>query len=208
MKSGNAQLPRPVDAPPPTAIVSARIETPLGPMAAMVRDWAVCLLEFADRPMLGTQVERVARRFGSAPTPGRHPLLDALKAELDEYFRGERRGFDVPLALSGTPFQTRVWRLLMEIPYGDTISYDELARRAEKPGGQRAVGRANGDNRIAVVIPCHRVVRASGELGGYGGGLDRKRRLLALEQGHASQGTLFGQRSCTGAIQPADHPVP
>lgn len=175
------------------SVVSTRIETPLGPTAAMAHDSGVCLLEFANRPMLDAQVERVARRFGGAPAPGRHPLLDALKAELAEYFRGERRVFDVPLALSGTPFQERVWRLLLEIPYGETISYDQLARRVGKPGGQRAVGRANGDNRIAVVIPCHRVIRASGHLGGYGGGLDRKRRLLALEQGHVSQGMLFAQ---------------
>ena len=179
----------------------------------MASDAGVCLLEFAGRPMLETQVARVAGRFGSMPVPGRHPLLDALEVELAEYFRGERRAFDLPLALSGTEFQEKVWRLLSDIPYGETISYDELARRAETPGGQRAVGRANGDNRIAVVIPCHRVVRADGRLGGYGGGLDRKRRLLALERGRAAlepgraalepgraalergraaQGTLFG----------------
>lgn len=139
---------------------------------------------------------RALRKYAG---PGPTPLLDALEVELAEYFRGERRAFDLPLALSGTEFQEKVWRLLSDIPYGETISYDELARRAETPGGQRAVGRANGDNRIAVVIPCHRVVRADGRLGGYGGGLDRKRRLLALERGRAAlepgraaQGTFFG----------------
>ena len=173
-------------------VVSTRIDTPLGQMVAIAADAGVCLLEFAGRRMLKTQVDRVTRRFGSVLAPGRHPLLDALEVELAEYFGGERRAFDVPLALSGTGFQERVWRQLLEIPYGETISYDELARRTGTPGGQRAVGRANGDNRIAVVIPCHRVIRANGQLGGYGGGLDRKRRLLALEQGRIAQGTLFG----------------
>ena len=180
------------------SLVSTRIDTPLGPMAAIACDDGVCLLEFEGRPMLKTQVGRVAQRFGSEPVPGRHALLDALKTELAEYFRGERCGFDLPLALSGTVFQEKVWRLLSEIPYGETISYDELARRAKTPGGQRAVGRANGNNRIAVVIPCHRVVRADGQLGGYGGGLDRKRRLLALERTRLGQRTGVGQRTRLG----------
>ena len=150
----------------------------------------VCLLEFADRPMLETQRKRVERRWGT-PVPGSHPLLERLKVELREYFDGARRDFQVPLALAGTPFQERVWRRLLEIPYGRTITYDELARRVACPGGQRAVGRANGDNRIAVVVPCHRVIRSGGGLGGYGGGLSRKKRLLGLERAAAVQGALF-----------------
>lgn len=149
----------------------------------------VCMLEFADRPMLETQQKRVKRRWGT-PAPGSHPLLERLKVELREYFDGFRRDFEVPLALAGTPFQERVWRRLLEIPYGQTITYDDLARQVACPGGQRAVGRANGDNRIAVVVPCHRVVRSGGTLGGYGGGLARKRRLLGLER-TAVQGALF-----------------
>jgi len=176
-------------AQPVGQVTSARLDTPLGAMEAAACDHGVCLLEFADRPMLPKQLGRVERRWGT-PVPGGHPLLERLEVELREYFDGARLEFDVPLALAGTPFQERVWRCLLEIPYGRTITYDELARQVACPGGQRAVGRANGDNRIAVVVPCHRVVRSGGGLGGYGGGLARKRRLLGLEQG-AVQGGLF-----------------
>ena len=140
------------------------------------------LLEFADRPLLPTQLERIEERVGP-PTSGGHPHLDRLKAQLEEYFAGSRQDFDLPLVLAGTGFQERVWSRLLEIPYGQTVSYEELARRAGSPGGSRAVGRANGDNRIAIVVPCHRVIRANGDPGGYGGGLIRKRRLLDLEAG-------------------------
>jgi AraC family transcriptional regulator, regulatory protein of adaptative response / methylated-DNA-[protein]-cysteine methyltransferase len=100
-----------------------------------------------------------------------------------EYFAGERRAFSVPLHSPGTEFQVRVWTALRDIPYGRTTSYEALAATVGRPGAQRAVGKANGDNRIAIVIPCHRVVRKDGTLCGYGGGLWRKRRLLELERG-------------------------
>ena len=170
--------------------VLTRINTPLGPMVAGATGDGVCLLEFADRRMLETQLGRVERRLGHTPVPGAHPLLDQLEAELGEYFKGERKAFDIPVLLAGTEFQERVWRELLRIPPGQTISYDELSRRVNCPGGQRAVGRANGDNRISIVIPCHRVIRASGHLGGYGGGLPRKQWLLDLEKG-ALQQSLF-----------------
>jgi len=101
--------------------------------------------------------------------------------QLNEYFGGTRKSFDVPLSASGTPFQRRVWAGLQEIPYGETISYGELARWVGSPRAVRAVGRANGANPIAVIVPCHRVIGANGTLTGYGGGLDRKAKLLALE---------------------------
>lgn len=172
-----------------TRVVTQRLDTPLGTMVAGATDEGVCLLEFGDRPLLPTQLERTGERVGP-PTSGSHPHLDRLDAQLDEYFAGTRRAFDLPLVLAGTGFQERVWRRLLEIPYGRTISYDELARRAGSPGGSRAAGRANGDNRIAIVVPCHRVIRANGDLGGYGGGLSRKRRLLDLEAG-GIQGSLL-----------------
>ena len=170
-------------------VASRRIETPVGEMVAGVADDGICLLEFAHRKAFAEQVDRV-ERFVGAVSPGSHPHLDALESQLGEYFRGARRSFDIPLLLAGTEFQERVWRALLEIPYGATVSYAELARRVGSVGGSRAVGRANGDNRIAIVVPCHRVVRADGDLGGYGGGLSRKRRLLELEAGGA-QGNLF-----------------
>jgi methylated-DNA-[protein]-cysteine S-methyltransferase len=107
----------------------------------------------------------------------------AVRAQLDDYFAGRRRDFDLPLAPAGTPFQRRVWQALLEIPYGQTESYGSLATRLGQPGASRAVGLANGQNRISIVIPCHRVIGSSGALTGYGGGLERKRWLLALEAG-------------------------
>jgi methylated-DNA-[protein]-cysteine S-methyltransferase len=108
------------------------------------------------------------------------PVLDAAR-QLDEYFARKRTTFDLPLALFGTEFQERVWLTLAEIPYGETISYAELARWVGRPRAFRAVGQANGANPIPVILPCHRVIAADGTIGGYGGGLPTKRTLLALE---------------------------
>ncbi|MBV9947241.1 MAG: methylated-DNA--[protein]-cysteine S-methyltransferase [Myxococcales bacterium] len=109
--------------------------------------------------------------------------LEPVRTQIEEYFRGERRVFDLPLAFQGTPFQERVWRALVEIPFGTTTSYGELARRIGRPDwpGARAVGAANGQNPIAVIVPCHRVIGADGSLTGYAGGLPRKSWLLAHE---------------------------
>jgi methylated-DNA-[protein]-cysteine S-methyltransferase len=106
-----------------------------------------------------------------------------VRRQLNEYFAGDRDSFDVPMHLDGSAFQRTVWHALTEIPYGQTISYGELARRIGRPDLARAVGTANGQNPIAVIVPCHRVIGANGKLVGYGGGLDNKRRLLELESG-------------------------
>ena len=158
------------------------LESPLGPLVAGVTDQGVCLLEFSDRRMLEGQVESVRQRFGPV-LPGAHPLLDRLRSELGEYFAGRRREFTLPLVYPGTPFQVKVWDALRAIPYGETYSYEKLAWSVGAPGAQRAVGHANGQNRIAIVIPCHRVVNKDGKLGGYGGGMWRKQLLLDLERG-------------------------
>jgi methylated-DNA-[protein]-cysteine S-methyltransferase len=114
----------------------------------------------------------------------RTPVLELTQRELREYFAGDRTGFDLPLAPAGTGFQVRVWNALTEIPYGRTESYGRVAQRLGLvPGASRAVGLANGANPISIVVPCHRVIGANGSLTGYGGGLDRKRFLLDLEQG-------------------------
>ena len=110
-----------------------------------------------------------------------HPFFTDVIAQLGAYFAGERRSFDVALQPAGTPFQQRVWAELSRIPYGETISYAELAKRVGSPNGFRAVGQANGRNPISVIVPCHRVIGANGSLAGYGGGADRKRFLLDLE---------------------------
>ena len=114
--------------------------------------------------------------------PDDAPFADA-REQLDEYFAGRRTTFDLPLAATGSAFQRRVWRALQDIPYGETISYGELARRVGDPATPRNVGSANGRNPIAVIVPCHRVIGADGSLTGYGGGLERKRILLDLEAG-------------------------
>jgi O-6-methylguanine DNA methyltransferase len=115
------------------------------------------------------------------------PALDKARSELDEYFRGQRRSFTVELDLRGSDFQLRVWRALLAIPYGQTISYADVSRAIGREGAFRAVGAASGANPLAIVVPCHRVIAADGTLGGYGGGLELKRRLLALEKSLVSE---------------------
>jgi AraC family transcriptional regulator of adaptative response/methylated-DNA-[protein]-cysteine methyltransferase len=160
----------------------AWIETPLGPMVAGATDEALCLLEFTDRRMMEAQLETVARRFELPVIPGESPFFDSLRTQLSEYFSGGRRAFDLPLSYPGTEFQRRVWEGLLRIPYGETRSYADLAvELGLPPGASRAVGHANGLNRLAILIPCHRVIAADGGLGGYGGGLWRKLRLLERE---------------------------
>lgn len=160
------------------------IETPLGPMVAGATEEAVCLLEFSDRRMLEAQLKTVRGRFGLAALPAGSPLLERLRVELDEYFSGARRGFSLPIAYPGSDFQVKVWEGLLRIPYGQTRSYGQLAAELGLGAGAgRAVGHANGLNRLAILIPCHRVIAADGSLGGYGGGLWRKLRLLERERG-------------------------
>ncbi len=136
--------------------------------------------------MAGDGRALTAVHMNGTPAPGWKRDRGALRepaAQLESYFAGELREFDLPVAPQGTPFQREVWSALREIPYGTTISYAELAAAVGRPGAARAVGAANGRNPIAVVIPCHRVIGASGALTGYGGGLGRKRLLLELEAG-------------------------
>lgn len=159
------------------------IETPLGPMVAGAVDGGLCLLEFTDRRMLETQLDTLRSRFRLPLAPAESPHFKALREELAAYFSGRLKTFTVPIDLRGTAFQERVWRGLLGIPYGETLSYAALAESIGASGAARAVGHANGLNRIAVVVPCHRVVNADGQVGGYGGGLWRKRALLDLERG-------------------------
>jgi len=158
------------------------IPSPLGPLVVGANSEGLCLLEFSDRRMLEAQLATLRRRLGTALLPGRNRWIEQLRTELGEYFEGQRRRFDLPLVIRGTSFQERVWRALLEIPIGETWSYRDLARRVGNPGATRAVGTANGMNRIAILIPCHRVVNADGRLGGYGGGVWRKQFLLDLER--------------------------
>ncbi len=143
----------------------------------------------------GPRPMRPADSWIAAATPFR-----AAIAQLHEYFAGERQRFELPLAPRGTEFQRRVWRALTEIPYGKTTSYGELARRIGKPSASRAVGLANGANPLPIIVPCHRVIGADGSLTGFGGGLQIKRKLLALENAERSAGP---QESFTWAARPS-----
>jgi O-6-methylguanine DNA methyltransferase len=169
-----------------TTIVTRVLATPIGPVLAGATAQGICLLEFTDRRMLPTQLRVLQRRLGMPVVAGRHRHLDRLQAELDEYFAGSRRNFSVPLIAPGSDFQERTWAELRRIASGETVSYEELAMRVGVPRAQRAVGTANGANRIALVIPCHRVVRKSGETGNYGGGRWRKQWLLRHEAAWAT----------------------
>jgi AraC family transcriptional regulator of adaptative response/methylated-DNA-[protein]-cysteine methyltransferase len=162
-------------------ISTTRILTPLGPMLAGATDEGICLLEFVDRRMLETQLSRLNKLLKARIVPGFHEHFDQLNQQLEEYFSGKRRVFDLPLVLPGTPFQKRVWAGLQTIPYGCTRSYKEQAKIIDAPLAARAVAKANGDNRLAILIPCHRIIGSNGELVGYGGGLSRKQYLLKLE---------------------------
>ena len=166
-----------------TVVHVARVESPVGQLVLGATDDALVLLEFVDRRRLPAQVARVGKALKCVFAPGETPILQRAQQQLSEYFAGQRRSFDVPLGLHGTPFQTQVWRVLLSIPSGETRSYKDVAVAIGRPDAVRAVARANGDNRLAIVIPCHRVIGADGKLVGYGGGLWRKQRLLELESG-------------------------
>jgi len=160
------------------------IETPVGPMIAGANDEGICLLEFTDRRMLEAQFESLRKYFKCAMLPGTHPQLEKLKKELRLYFEGKLKDFTCKLVYPGSEFQRSVWNALQNIPYGETRSYEDLAREVNDVKAVRAVGHANGLNRICLLIPCHRVINKDGKLGGYGGGLWRKEYLLRLEKQH------------------------
>lgn len=159
----------------------AIIETPLGPMIAAVADRSLVMLEFGDRRMVPTQFKRLGHLLGCGFEVSEVPLHGKVRRQLGEFFGGKRRDFDLPIRAPGTPFQRSVWDELRRIPSGRTRSYAEQAAAIGRPAAVRAVARANGDNRIAIVIPCHRVIGSDGSLTGYGGGLWRKQDLLDRE---------------------------
>ena len=150
-------------------------------MIAGAAEDGICLLEFSDRRMLETQLLRLKKWFEAELVPGSSPYFEPLNQQIQAYFKGELRKFDVPLSAPGTDFQKQVWQALLAIPYGETCSYKQMAAQIQRPTAVRAVARANGDNRLAILIPCHRVIGDNGHLTGYGGGLWRKQYLLELE---------------------------
>lgn len=180
----------PTQAADTTVIHLVRFSTPIGPMVACATDRGVCLCEFTDRRMLETEFADLRKRLNAVILPANdNPHLTQLETQLAEYFAGSRQRFDVSLHTPTTPFRQRVWDELLTIPYGTTRSYAEQAMRIGKPTAVRAVASANGQNRIAIVIPCHRVIGADGSLTGYAGGLVRKQWLLDHERRHLKDGT-------------------
>ncbi|MGQ0844157.1 MAG: methylated-DNA--[protein]-cysteine S-methyltransferase [Sporichthyaceae bacterium] len=160
------------------------LESPIGPLTVVADGEVLCALYMAEHRH-APQPEI----FG--PRDPEHPILELTASQLEEYFAGRRTVFDLPLDTSvGTPFQRVVWAALREIPYGQTWTYGDLARHIGQPTAFRAVGLANGKNPISIVVPCHRVVGSGGSLTGYGGGLDRKQHLLALERGTPAEEQL------------------
>lgn len=158
-----------------------RLTTPLGPMFVCATEAGVCLLEFTNRKMLETELQDLQKRRNAVILMGDNTHIKQAKSELEEYFAGKRQHFTVALDPVGTDFQQRVWTVLQRIPYGETRSYLDQAKALGNPNAVRAVAGANGANKIAIIIPCHRVIGSDGKLTGYGGGLERKQRLLALE---------------------------
>ncbi len=170
-----------------------RLETPIGPMIACADERGICLLEFTDRKMLETEFKNLSGRLNANIIPGDNRFFHKLQIQLKEYFESRRKEFTIALSLVGTPFQISVWNELLKIPYGKTRSYQQQANALSNPGGVRAVANANGMNKIAIIIPCHRVIGSDGQLTGYGGGLWRKKFLLELEQQNNKQLNLFSE---------------
>ncbi|MFB7452194.1 methylated-DNA--[protein]-cysteine S-methyltransferase [Streptomyces sp. NPDC056194] len=158
------------------------VDSPYDPLTLVAVDGVLSRLHMA-----GQRHRPPEETFGE---PDPRPFGEAVR-QLDAYFAGELTEFDLPLNLVGTPFQLRVWEQLLRIPYGETRTYGELAEELGNPGASRAVGLANGKNPVGIIVPCHRVIGAGGSLTGYGGGLDRKQRLLAFESGTAEPDALF-----------------
>jgi len=163
-------------------IVAAWIESPMGPLVTAATSEGIILLEFSDRRMLDAQFTTLRKLFKIPIVPGENKHIRLLRKELKSYFTGTLSEFTVSILYPGSPFQEKVWNELLKIPYGKTVSYEDIAKRVGVPKGQRAVGHANGLNRIAIVIPCHRVVNKDGNLGGYGGGVWRKQKFLEMEK--------------------------
>jgi AraC family transcriptional regulator of adaptative response/methylated-DNA-[protein]-cysteine methyltransferase len=176
-----------------TVINMTEMVTPLGPMLAGATAEGVCLLEFTNRIRLEAEFAELQRLLNAVMMPGRNHHLDQLENELREYFEGTRKVFSVPLHTPGNEFSRSVWKMLQEIPYGKTCSYKEQAEKMNNPKAIRAIASTNGRNRLAIIIPCHRVIGSNGTMTGYAGGIEKKKWLLKFERDNSElpEGYLF-----------------
>lgn len=158
------------------------IETPIGKMISIVSEKGLCLLEFLDRKMLETEINELINYYQSNLIKTKTSIHVQLQKELDEYFQKKLVTFSIPLDMIGTDFQIIIWKELIKINYGNTISYSQQALNLKMPNTVRAIASANGKNKISILVPCHRVLKKNGELGGYGGGIFRKKYLIELEK--------------------------
>lgn len=175
-------------------ITLTHIDTPLGKMLAGATDDGICLFDFEYRKTMPQIQKRITNHLSDEFQQGEHPHFGLLRSQLDEYFKGDRQVFDLPLVFTGTDFQNRVWHALTQIPFGSTRTYMQQAQVLGDEKAIRAVARANGENCLAIIIPCHRVVGSNGSLTGYAGGLRNKKWLLEHEAKHAGiavQSSLF-----------------
>jgi len=163
-------------------ILINRLTTPLGPMLICATDQGICLLEFTDRKMLETEFRDLQKLLVSKILVGENKPIKQAKKELKEYFEGKRKQFDVALHTPGTDFQNSVWTILKAVPFGTTTTYGNLAVQLDAPKSARAVARANGANRLSILVPCHRIIGKNGNLTGYGGGIERKKWLIEFEE--------------------------
>lgn len=169
---------------------SGQIQTPLGSMLAITDSQSIYLLEFEDRPELDAEIELICQKTEDKIFEKSSSISKKLQVELDEYFENASHCFSISLILTGTEFEKSVWRLLQTIPVGQTNSYRQLAAKLGNPNATRAVGRANGKNPLAILVPCHRLIGSKGDLTGYGGGLWRKKWLLDHELENAIESNM------------------
>ena len=167
------------------------METELGMMIAAATNKGICMFEFADYKLLELELRQLKESLNAPLVQGHSPHFDMLKEQMEQYFKGERKIFDLPLDLVGTEFQKQVWLSLLKIPYGCTTSYAQQAELIGKPSAVRAVANANGKNKISIILPCHRVIGTDGALTGYGGGIWRKEKLLTLEKARKNDKAIY-----------------
>ncbi|TGL60786.1 methylated-DNA--[protein]-cysteine S-methyltransferase [Leptospira sarikeiensis] len=171
-------------------MVLKEIQSPVGVLLAGAVNEGICLLEFTEKERLELQLGRLRKVYGEDLEYGDNRLFPILESQLKEYFEGKRKEFDIPLIVLGTDFQKKAWEALHSVTYGKTNSYEAQAIKIGDKNAVRAVAKANGENRIAILIPCHRIVGKNGDLTGYGGGLWRKKFLLELEGKNSDSPTL------------------